>query len=250
MRVYQTPDYTSMSRRAANIISAHVILHPNCVLGLATGSTPLGAYAQLIEWYRKGDLSFAETRSVNLDEYRGLTPDHPQSYRCFMQTNFFDHIDIRPENTYLPDGTAADPAAECRRYNAVLSQLGGVDLQLLGLGHNGHIGFNEPGHAFELGTHLVDLSESTIAANTRFFESRDEVPRQAFTMGIKSIMQARRILVVVSGADKSDIVRRAFTGPVTPEVPCSILQMHPDVTLVGDEAALAGLREAGIVPGV
>jgi glucosamine-6-phosphate deaminase len=246
MRIYEAPDYAAMSRRAANILSAHVILNPACVLGLATGSTPLGAYEQLIRWYGKGDLSFHETRTVNLDEYRGLGAEHPQSYRHFMQSNFFDHIDIRRENTFVPDGLAADPAAECARYNGVIRSLGGIDVQLLGLGHNGHIGFNEPGQAFELETHLVDLSASTLAANTRFFAAGGQVPRQALTVGIKTIMQARRILVVVSGADKADIVLRAFTGPVVPSVPASILQMHPDVTLVGDRAALAGLREAGL----
>ncbi len=245
MRIYQATDYKSMSRRAANMISAHVILKPNCVLGLATGSTPVGAYQQLAEWYRKGDLSFAETRTVNLDEYRGLSPHHEQSYRYFMQTNFFDHIDINPENTNVPNGLAFDAQAECARYNQVIRDLGGIDLQLLGLGHNGHIGFNEPEHAFELETHLVDLSESTINANKRFFASEAEVPRQALTMGIKNIMQARKILLVVSGESKADIVLRAFTGPVEPEVPASILQLHPDVTLVGDRAALHKLVEAG-----
>ena len=245
MRIYQAADYKSMSRRTANIISAHVILKPNCVLGLATGSTPIGAYQQLIEWYKKGDLSFAETRTVNLDEYRGLSPHHEQSYRYFMQTNLFDHIDIKPENTNVPNGLAFDADAECARYNQVIRDLGGVDLQLLGLGHNGHIGFNEPTPAFELETHVVNLSESTIQANKRFFASEAEVPRQALTMGTKNIMQARKILVAVSGEDKADIVLRAFTGPVTPEVPASILQMHPDVTLVGDRAALHKLVEAG-----
>ena len=148
MRIYQSEDYQAMSRRAANILSAHVILKPDCVLGLATGSTPIGAYQQLIEWYRKGDLSFAETRTVNLDEYCGLAPTHEQSYRRFMQTNFFDHIDVRPENTHVPNGLAEDPEAECARYNRVIRELGGIDLQLLGMGHNGHIGFNETGHAF------------------------------------------------------------------------------------------------------
>ncbi len=245
MRIYQAADYKSMSRRTANIISAHVILKPNCVLGLATGSTPIGAYRQLIEWYNKGDLSFAETHTVNLDEYRGLSPHHEQSYRYFMQTNLFDHIDIKPENTNVPNGLAFDAEAECVRYNQVIRDLGGIDLQLLGLGHNGHIGFNEPDHAFELETHVVNLSESTINANKRFFASEAEVPRQALTMGTKNIMQARKILVAVSGEDKADIVLRAFTGPVVPDVPASILQMHPDVTLVGDRAALHKLVEAG-----
>ena len=245
MRIYQAADYQSMSRRTANIISAHVILKPDCVLGLATGSTPVGAYRQLVEWYKKGDLSFAETRSVNLDEYLGLSPHHEQSYRYFMQTNLFDHIDIKPENTNVPDGLTFDPEAECARYNRVIRDLGGIDLQLLGLGHNGHIGFNEPDHAFELETHVVDLSESTIEANKRFFASEDQVPRRALTMGVKTIMQARKILVAVSGEDKADIVLRAFAGPVEPSVPASILQMHPDVTLVGDRAALHKLVEAG-----
>ncbi len=245
MRIYQSEDYTAMSRRAANIISAHVILKPNCVLGLATGSTPIGAYKQLIDWYHKGDLSFSETRSVNLDEYVGLSPHHEQSYRYFMQSNFFDHIDIKPENTHVPDGLAKDPDAACAAYNQLIRDLGGIDLQLLGMGHNGHIGFNEPGNAFELETHQVTLADSTIDANARFFASRDEVPRHAMTMGVKNIMTARKILVVVSGEDKAEIVCKAFRGPVTPEVPASILQLHPDVTVVGDRAALHKLAEAG-----
>lgn len=246
MRIYELPDYDSMSRRAANIISAHVLLQPSCTLGLATGSTPLGIYRQLIRQYEAGDLSLEETRCVNLDEYLGLGPTHPQSYRYFMQKNFFDHININPENTHVPDGLCPDADAECARYNQVIKSLGGVDLQLLGLGHNGHIGFNEPGRSFELGTHLVDLSESTINANTRFFKSSAQVPHQALTMGIKNIMEAKQILVVVSGADKADIVRRAFAGPVSPDVPCSILQMHRDVILVGDTAALSELRKANV----
>ena len=245
MRFYQAEDYKAMSRRAANIISAHVILKPDCVLGLATGSTPIGAYQQLIEWYKKGDLSFAETKSVNLDEYVGLSPHHEQSYRYFMQTNLFDHIDIDVANTNVPNGLAKDPEAECERYNALIRSLGGIDLQLLGMGHNGHIGFNEPGHAFELETHTVALTASTIDANARFFESREVVPRHAITMGVKNIMMARKILVVVSGEDKADIVYKAFRGPVTPEVPASILQLHPYVTVVGDKAALHKLAEAG-----
>ena len=241
MKIYVTEDYQSMSRQAANILSAKVILKPNCVLGLATGSSPIGMYKQLITWYEKGDLNFENVKSVNLDEYVGLEPTHEQSYRYFMQTNFFDHININPANTNVPDGLAADPEAECRWYNQVIRDLGGIDLQVLGMGHNGHIGFNEPGNAFELETHVVDLQESTINANARFFASRDDVPRQAMTMGIKSIMMARQILVVVSGEDKADIVKTAFAGPVTPQVPASILQLHPHVILVGDKAALSKL---------
>ena len=239
MKIYRAENYDAMSRRAANILSAQVILKPDCVLGLATGSTPVGMYRQLVNWYEKGDIDFSQVHTVNLDEYLGLAPDHDQSYRYFMQQNLFDHINVRPENTNVPNGLASDPEAECRRYNEVIAGLGGIDLQVLGMGHNGHIGFNEPEEAFELETHVVDLTENTIQANARFFASKDEVPRRAITMGIKSIMQARHILVVVSGEDKAEIVRRAFAGPVTPLVPASILQMHPHLSLVGDEAALS-----------
>lgn len=244
MRIYCEKDYNAMSRRAANIIAAQVLSKPDCVLGLATGSTPVGAYKELIEWYKQGDLSFAEVRSVNLDEYVGLAPTHDQSYRYFMQTNLFDHVDIAAENTNVPSGLAADAAAECARYEQVVADLGYADLQLLGLGRNGHIGFNEPCDHFPVATHLVDLTESTIDANARFFASADDVPKQALTMGIGTIMKARKILIVASGADKADAVRRAFAGPITPEMPASILQLHPDVTLVADEAALSKLKEA------
>lgn len=239
MKIYVTEDYQSMSRQAANILSAQVILNPASVLGLATGSTPVGLYRQLVAWYQKHDLDFSEVKTVNLDEYVGLAPGHDQSYRYFMQSNFFDHINIAPENTNLPNGQAADLAAECQRYNQVIRDLGGIDIQLLGMGHNGHIGFNEPGDAFELETHVANLSERTIAANARFFSSLDEVPRQALTMGIKTIMQARRILVAVSGEEKADAVKAALTGPVTPKLPASILQLHPNVTLVADKAAMS-----------
>jgi len=241
MRIYRTENYDSMSRQAANILSAQVILKPNCVLGLATGSTPIGMYRQLVEWYEKGDIDFSQVHTVNLDEYLGLAPTHDQSYRYFMQTNFFDHINIQTGNTNVPNGLAEDPDEECRRYNKVIADLGGVDIQVLGMGHNGHIGFNEPGDSFEQETHVVDLTDSTIEANSRFFASKDEVPRKAITMGSKSIMQARHILVVVSGEDKAAIVKEAFTGPVTPKVPASILQLHPNVSLVGDAAALSQL---------
>ena len=239
MKIYVSDDYKGMSRKAANIVSAQVILNPACVLGLATGSTPIGMYKQLIDWYNKGDLDFSQVKSVNLDEYVGLAPTHDQSYRYFMQHNLFDHVNIDPANTNVPNGLASDPEAECQRYNEVIRSMGGIDIQVLGMGHNGHIGFNEPGEAFELETHVVDLTERTIEANARFFASKDEVPKRAITMGIKSIMQARQILVVVSGEDKAEIVKKAFYGPVVPEVPASILQMHPNVVLCGDKAALS-----------
>ena len=243
MRIYKTADYEGMSRRAANIIAAQIILKPNCVLGLATGSTPVGAYQRLIELYRGGDLSFAEVTSVNLDEYQGLSPEHEQSYRYFMRTNLFDHVDIRPACTHVPSGLAEDAGAEGERYDRLIRDLGGIDLQLLGLGRNGHIGFNEPGPDFVRETHVVELTASTIDANKRFFASESEVPRRALTMGVGAIMDAKRVLVVASGADKADAVARAFAGPVTPEVPASILQLHPDVTLVADAAALSKFEE-------
>ncbi len=243
MRIYECADYRAMSRQAANLISAQVILKPDCVLGLATGSTPIGAYDQLVEWYKKKDLSFARTRSVNLDEYRGLSGDHDQSYRCFMNQHLFSRVDIDLENTNVPNGLAEDPAAECARYDALIESLGGIDLQLLGLGRNGHIGFNEPAKAFTLGTHVVELSESTIDANKRFFASEADVPRQALTMGVKHILQAKRIVVVVSGGDKADAVAKTLCGRVDPKVPASILQIHPNVTIVGDQAALSKLPD-------
>lgn len=241
MRVYLCEDYSAMSRKAAHILAAQVLLNPRSVLGLATGSTPIGTYQQLIAWYQQGDLDFSQVTSINLDEYVGLAPQHDQSYRWFMQHHLFDHINIAPAQTHLPDGLAADPEAECRRYDAVIADHGPVDIQVLGMGHNGHIGFNEPDDHFPLHTHKVDLTPSTIEANARFFDSADQVPRQALTMGIGAIMQARKVLVVVSGESKADIVKAAFTGPITPRVPASILQLHPDVTLVGDRAAVSGL---------
>lgn len=239
MKIYKAKDYKDMSRKAANIISAQVIMKPNCVLGLATGSTPIGTYDQLVEWYNKGDLDFSEVTTVNLDEYKGLPRTNDQSYYYFMHQHLFDRVNIDSERTNVPNGMEPDAEKECGRYEELIRSLGGVDLQLLGLGHNGHIGFNEPGEAFEKETHCVELTESTIEANKRFFASADDVPKQAYTMGIKTIMQAKKILIVVNGENKADIVERAFFGPVTPEVPASILQLHNDVTLVGDEAALA-----------
>ncbi len=241
MQIYRAKDYHDMSRKAANIISAQVIMKPSCVLGLATGSTPIGTYRQLIEWYEKGDLDFAHVTSVNLDEYKGLSGDNDQSYRYFMNHNFFSHINIPMERTFVPNGLEKNSDAACAAYNEIIRSCGGIDLQLLGLGHNGHIGFNEPGEAFEKETHCIDLTESTIEANKRFFEKEEDVPRQAYTMGIKNIMQARKILLVVSGEDKADILAQVLEGPITPQVPASILQLHNDVTVVADEAALSKL---------
>lgn len=239
MRIYKTKNYDAMSRKAANIIAAQIIMKPNCVLGLATGSSPIGTYKRLIEEYQNGDLDFSEVTSVNLDEYKGLTKESDQSYYYFMNENLFKHVNIDKNRTNLPDGIAQDSEAECIRYNNIIKSVGGVDLQLLGLGHNGHIGFNEPDDCFAKETHVVKLTQSTIDANSRLFANPDEVPRYALTMGIKTIMEAKKILVVVSGEDKAEIVQKAFFGPITPQVPASILQLHPDVTLVGDELALS-----------
>lgn len=239
MKIIATDSYYQMSRVAANIISAQVIMKPACVLGLATGSTPIGTYEQLIRWYEKGDLDFSQVTTINLDEYKGLSPENDQSYRYFMNTHFFDSININKERTHVPDGLEPDSDKACRDYNKIITDCGGIDLQLLGLGLNGHIGFNEPGAAFEKETHCVDLSESTIRANSRFFASMDEVPKQAYTMGIKTIMQAKKILIIVNGANKAQIVKDAFFGPITPKVPASVLQLHNDVTVVADKEALS-----------
>lgn len=240
MRVYCAKDYNHASRVAANIISAQVIMKPDCVLGLATGSTPIGTYEELIRRYEQGDLDFSKVHSINLDEYRGLSPENDQSYRYFMNTHLFDSINIDKKNTYVPDGLEPYKDKACRDYEEIIKVHGGVDLQILGLGHNGHIGFNEPGSTFEKETHCVTLSDTTREANARFFNSMDEVPTEAYTMGIGSIMQAKKIVVIVTGEGKREIVKKAFQGPITPEVQASVLQLHSDVILVGDEAALAG----------
>ena len=239
MQIIKAADYEKMSRMAANIIASQVIMKPDCVLGLATGSTPIGTYKELIAKYEAGELDFGDVTSINLDEYKGLSPENDQSYRYFMNNNLFNYVNINPERTFVPNGLEADSEKACEEYNEIIRQSGGIDLQLLGLGHNGHIGFNEPDSVFEKDTHCVDLTQSTIDANARFFASMDDVPKQAYTMGIRTIMQAKKIVVVVSGEDKAKIVKEAFFGPVTPQVPASILQRHPDVVLVGDEAALS-----------
>lgn len=239
MIIYKAKDYQELSRKAANMISAQVIMKPNCILGLATGSSPVGTYKQLIERYEKGDLDFSNVTSINLDEYKGLGAEDDQSYRYFMNTNLFDHINIDKARTFVPNGLEPDSAKACEDYNKIIDTSGGIDLQLLGLGHNGHIGFNEPADTFASGTHCVDLTESTIAANTRFFASEADVPRQAYTMGIRNIMQARKVLVVVSGRDKAEILKKVVCGPITPQVPASVLQLHRDAVIIADEEAMS-----------
>jgi glucosamine-6-phosphate deaminase len=239
MIIYQVKDYEELSRKAANLISAQVILKPDCVLGLATGNSPIGTYEQLITWYKKGDLDFSKVRAINLDEYKGLARDNSQSYFYYMYHRFYKHINIDMKSTFIPDGSAKNDEEECKRYDGIIEALGGVDLQLLGLGHNGHIGFNEPGPIYEIGTHCVKLSDTTIKANARLFEDEQEVPKYAYTVGMKTIMQAKKVVCIVNGEDKADIVKEAFYGLVTPEVPASILQLHNDVVLIGNEAALS-----------
>ncbi len=235
MKFITVDTYEKLSRQAANIISAQVILKPDSVLGLATGSSPLGTYKQLIEWYEKGDIDFNKVTSVNLDEYVGLDGTNDQSYRYFMNKNFFEHINIDISNTFVPNGCAVDLAGEGKRYDEHIAELGGIDLQLLGIGLDGHIGFNEPDKYFVKSTHVVDLHESTIKANSRFFANEDEVPKRAITMGMVSIMQAKKILLIASGKEKRDILEKAFYGPITPEIPASILQLHPDITMIYSE---------------
>ncbi len=241
MKVYIEKDYDSMSRRAANIISALLILKPESVLGLATGSSPIGTYKKLVEWCGKNDLTFRHAKTVNLDEYVGLSNDDPQSYHYFMKENLFSKVDIDIHNTYLLNGLATDQEKECREYDALIESLGGNDMQLLGIGRNGHIGFNEPSDVFEKDTHIVSLTESTIQANSRLFPNIDLVPTKALSMGIGTIMKAKRILLVASGEDKADAIKNTVNGPVTPRVQASILQLHPDVTIVCDEEAASKL---------
>ncbi len=235
MKKIKVNSYEKMSRQAANIISASIIMKPNCVLGLATGSTPIGTYKQLIEWYKKGDIDFSGVSSVNLDEYVGLDENNINSYRYFMNKNFFDQININKKNTYVPCGIAKDLSEECEKYDENIKKLGGIDLQILGIGHNGHIGFNEPSDCFEKNTHIVDLNPSTINANARFFDSIDQVPRKAITMGMVSIMQAKKILLIANGKNKKAILDKALFGPITPKIPASILQLHPDITIIYSE---------------
>ena len=222
---------------AADKFETEIQMKPACVIGLATGSTPLPLYRELIAREKAGKIDFSRVRSANLDEYKGLAPTHEQSYRKFMQDNLFDHISIKPENTIVPLGLAEDVAAMCKAYEEKIEEWGGVDLQLLGIGHDGHIGFNEPDTYFPEMTHEVQLTEMTIDANKRFFNSIDEVPRAAFTMGIGTIMAAKKIVMIVTGKDKKEILKKTFWGPVDPQVPASILQFHPDVTLICDEDA-------------
>ncbi len=228
----------------ANVIAEIVKNKPNAVLGLATGSSPIGMYKELIRKNKAGEISFKDIKSVNLDEYVGLSKDHDQSYSYFMHDNLFNHVDIKEENTNLPNGLAEDPKAECKRYDAVIASMGGIDIQVLGIGNNGHIGFNEPSDVFSNGTGLVDLTDSTIDANARFFASRDLVPTQALSMGVGQIMSAGKILLLAMGKGKADILEKSLFGDVTPNVPASILQFFKgEVIVCADADALSVIKE-------
>lgn len=239
MRVVRATDYQDMSRKAANIISAQLILKPDSVLGLSTGSTPEGAYAQLAEWCRRGDCSLSRARTFNLDEYVGLDENHPQSFHYFMRKKLFDITDIDLANTHIPKGIAPDLNATCADYDKLVEDLGFGDLVVLGIGNNGHVGFNEPDTYFSRGTHVVDLTESTIQANSRNFASADEVPRRAVTIGVQTVMYAHSLLMLASGEAKARAVRDMCFGPISPECPASILQLHHRCTVLADEAALS-----------
>ena len=240
MKVVVVANFDSMSAEVAKIVYGQIGKKPHSVLGLATGSSPLGVYKLLVEYHKMGT-DFSKVTTFNLDEYVGLRPDHPQSYRWYMEENFFSKVNIKKEQTFIPNGVAEDLEAECLRYEDLIKQAGGIDLQLLGIGSNGHIGFNEPGSEFGTITRVVDLAESTIKDNSRFFESIDEVPTQAISMGIKTIMQAKEIILMASGGSKADAIYAAVYGPVTTEVPASVLQLHPAATLVVDQAAASKL---------
>ena len=235
MKFITVKSYEELSKKAAGIIAAQVISNEKSVLGLATGSSPLGTYSKLAEYCKNGDIDFTDVKTVNLDEYVGLVETNDQSYRYFMNKNFFENINIDIKNTNVPNGCAEDLDKECERYDALIDSLGGIDLQLLGIGIDGHIGFNEPCEEFVKGTNIVTLDPSTIEANSRFFESSDDVPRKAITMGMKAIMNAKKVLLIANGAAKKEIVEKAFFGPITPFVPASILQLHPDLTVIYSE---------------
>lgn len=237
MRVIIEKDYKAMSKKAALLLASQVRLKPDSVLGLATGSTPLGMYDELIEMEKKGEIDFSETKTFNLDEYCNLHPENSRSYHYYMRENFFDYVDILDENINLPNGMADDVKKECIEYDMKIKRAGGLDLQVLGIGPNGHIGFNEPADRLNVKTHQVDLAEETIAANSRFFDSKDEVPRKAITVGIATILKSKRILLMASGKNKAAAIRETISGHVSTEVPSSLLQTHPEVTIIVDEAA-------------
>lgn len=234
MRIHVLDDYQELSHKAASFVASQIILRPHSVLGLATGSTPRGLYSHLIQME---DLDFRGVQTFNLDEYLGLERDHPHSYHYYMQEHLFRHINISPAGIHIPPGQPDDLEQACREYDRAIADAGGIDLQILGIGLNGHIGFNEPASRLKTATHVVDLSPTTIEANSRFFSSPEEVPRRAISMGLGSIMRARKILLLASGGDKAEIVARTVGGEITTRVPASLLQLHPEVIIMVDKEA-------------
>ncbi|MCA0385438.1 MAG: glucosamine-6-phosphate deaminase [Firmicutes bacterium] len=237
MNLIIVKDYSEMSQRAAHLVAAQLLSKPDSILGLATGDTPKGLYRSLIKYYEEGVISFKQAMAFNLDEYVGLASEHAQSYRSFMKQNLFDFVDFLPEKCFIPQGDASNPEKEAMRYEALIDQSGGIDLQILGIGRNGHIGFNEPGSNFEAYTHVVELDSRTVVDNARFFDSIEEVPRKAISMGIKTIMKSKKIILLASGASKGEALYQMMYGKITPELPASVLQLHPNVTVICDEAA-------------
>ena len=246
MRLIVCDNQQEIANVGADMIAEVVVANPTAVLGLATGSTPVPMYQELIRRYEAGNLDFSSVRSVNLDEYYPLAPDNDQSYRYFMNHQLFDHINIDKNNTNVPDGLAADPAAACKAYEDIIRNLGGIDIQVLGIGGNGHIGFNEPAEALDPLTHLTDLTEDTIKANSRFFESEADVPRYALTMGIGTILSARRIMLIATGEAKAKAIATVLSGKLTTSCPASMLSLHNDVTVICDRAAVSLCDEATI----
>ncbi len=240
MKVIVAKDYAEMSAVAARLVAAQVTVKPNCVLGLATGSTPEGMYAELVRAYKEGKVDFSAVKTVNLDEYYPIKPENDQSYRYFMNYHLFDKVNIDKANTNVPNGQAEDAAAEGARYDKLIEDLGGVDLQVLGIGQNGHIGFNEPDGELIAGTHLADLTEETVEVNSRFFASVDEVPKQAFSMGMKNILTARSIILMASGKNKHAAIAKMLEGKITTQCPATLLNLHGNVTVICDEAAYNG----------
>ncbi|MBN2899463.1 MAG: glucosamine-6-phosphate deaminase [Clostridia bacterium] len=237
MQINIVNSYDELSAKAASIIISQLILKPDSVLGLATGSTPEGLYQHLIKKYNEGIFNFSQAKSFNLDEYVGLEPTNPNSYRYYMEKHLFSKIDLQAESIHMPNGMAASPEAECAAYEQKIKDAGGVDVQILGIGRNGHIGFNEPSVDFQATTHVVSLDEKTIEDNARFFDHIDDVPKQAISMGIKTIMSSKKIILLASGGSKAEALYEMIYGKISPSVPASILQLHKDVTVICDEAA-------------
>ncbi len=240
MKLIVCKNYDEMSASAANILADVMKANPTCVLGLATGSTPVGMYKKLIEMNKAGEIDFSKVTTVNLDEYYPISPDNDQSYRYFMNENLFDHVNIDKTRTYVPDGMASDPVAACEAYEEIVARVGAADIQVLGIGQNGHIGFNEPDSALEVKTHVTDLTESTIKANARFFASEADVPTKALTMGIGTILNAGKIIILANGAAKHDAVTKMLAGKLDTSCPASMLNLHADVTVICDEMAYHG----------